>query len=114
MAQDNTRYLRTLLTAAPLVAEGISGHMGSGFVQRLEQHIQGWGFAEPQRATRFFSSHIEYDGGEDGHLQGSMQMLSAHLRCERELRRYLAAMHGLGECFVRIYTESMCETDAWT
>ena len=107
-------FRRFLLTAAPLVAEGISGHMGSGFVQRLEQLIQAWGFTEPQRATRFFSSHIEYDGGEDGHFQGSMQMLSAHLTCERELRRYLAAVHGLGECFLRIYTESMRETDAWT
>lgn len=102
-----------LLTAAPLVAEGISGHLGNGFVQRLEQVVRTWGYDEPQRATRFFSSHIEFDGGDDGHFQGSMQMLSAHLRCERELRRYLAAVHGLGECFLRIYSESMRETDAW-
>jgi hypothetical protein len=102
-----------LLTAAPLVAEGISGHLGSGFVQRLEAIVRSWGYAEPQRATRFFSSHIEYDGGEEGHFQGSMQMLSAHLTNERELRRYLAAVHGLGECFLRIYSESMRETDVW-
>ena len=102
-----------LLTAAPLVAEGISGHLGKGFVEKLENIVRSWGLSEPQRATRFFSSHIEYDGGDDGHFQGSMQMLSTHLTCERELRRYVAAVHGLGECFLRIYSESMRETDAW-
>jgi len=103
-----------LLTAAPLVAEGISGHLGRAFIDRLEQLVRSWGHAEPERATRFFSSHIEYDGGDDGHFEGSMRMLHPHLTSERLLRRYLAALHSLGQCFLRIYRESMSETDIWS
>lgn len=102
-----------MLTAAPLVAEGISGHLGRGFTDRLRSIVRSWGYAEPERATRFFCSHIEYDGGEDGHFEGSMKLLSDHLTNERALRRYLSAVHALGQCFSRIYTESMREADAW-
>ena len=103
-----------LLTAAPLVAEGISGHLGRAFVERLEQLVRSWGHAEPERSIRFFSSHIAYDSGAAGHFEGSMRMLSAHLTNERVLRRYLAALHASGQCFLRIYTESLAQTAGWS
>jgi hypothetical protein len=102
-----------LLTAAPLIAEGLSGHLDRRFVDRLNSIVASWGCTEPEKATRFFSSHIDFDGGEDGHFEGSMRLLAQHIDSERKLRRYLAAVHAQANSFLRIYDEAMVDAAVW-
>jgi hypothetical protein len=90
-----------LLLAAPLAAEGVTGHLAPGFIERLNACVASWGIKDPQKATNFLSSHIEYDGGDDGHWQGNLDMLAKHLTTEQLLRRYLTLMRVSAEGTLR-------------
>lgn len=102
-----------LLTAAPLAAEGITANLSKGFIARLEERVASWGIADPSRATRFLASHIDYDGGADGHLAGSLRLLEGHLVSERRLREYLSAFHACGESLGQCYAVAMDEAALW-
>ncbi|WP_224240517.1 hypothetical protein [Hyalangium gracile] len=90
-----------LLLAAPLAAEGVTGHLAPGFIERLNACVASWGIKDPHKATNFLSSHIEYDGGDDGHWQGNLDLLAQHLTSEQLLRRYLSLMRVSAEGTLR-------------
>jgi hypothetical protein len=90
-----------LLLAAPLAAEGVTGFLGPGFIEKLNGCVASWGIKDPGKATHFLSSHIEYDGGDDGHWQGNLTMLAEHLTTEALLRRYLCLMRVSAEGTLR-------------
>lgn len=102
-----------LLTAAPLAAEGLSAHLTQEWMARLEHLVASWGIQEPGRATRFLASHIDFDGGEDGHLEGSMRVLEKYLVDEKHLRQYLAAFQACAGSLARCYAASVEETALW-
>ncbi|MBL4685223.1 MAG: hypothetical protein JKY37_11580 [Nannocystaceae bacterium] len=81
-----------LLMAAPLAAEGISGHLDNAFLDALHESAAGWGVSDPSRVTRFYSSHMDLDGGEDGHWEDTVRMLAAHLTDETKLARFLSVL----------------------
>lgn len=81
-----------LLLAAPLAAEGISGHLDATFLDALHEVARGWGVPEPSRVTRFYSSHMDYDGGDDGHWQSTVAVLSTYLTDETKLARFLSVL----------------------
>ncbi|WP_224368519.1 hypothetical protein [Hyalangium versicolor] len=81
-----------LMLAAPLAAEGVSGHLGNLFMEKLNGCVASWGVKEPQKATHFLGSHIEFDGGDDGHWQGNLDLLAQHLKTEQEMRRFLSML----------------------
>ena len=92
-----------LLMAAPLAAEGISGHLDQRFMDALHESVARWGVPEPERVTRFYSSHIDFDGGDDGHWQGTMTMLAAHLRDETALARFMSMLRVTTDSMLRCY-----------
>ncbi|MBC8071303.1 MAG: hypothetical protein IAG13_23460 [Deltaproteobacteria bacterium] len=92
-----------LLMAAPLAAEGISGHLDQRFMDALHANVVRWGVAEPERVTRFYSSHIDYDGGDDGHWEGTMAMLATHLPDEPALARFLSMLRVTTDAMLRCY-----------
>lgn len=103
-----------LLMAAPLAAEGLTAHLDQGFIDSLNDIVRSWGFNEPTRATLFLSSHIDFDGGDDGHFESSMRALEPYVTDERSLRRFLSALHAQANSFLRIYTEGMIESALWS
>lgn len=92
-----------LLMAAPLAAEGISGHLDGAFMDALHRNVARWGVAEPERVTRFYSSHIDYDGGDDGHWETTMAMLAQHLDSETALARFVAMLRVTTDAMLRCY-----------
>jgi hypothetical protein len=92
-----------LLLAAPLAAEGISGHLDQRFMDDLHANVRRWGVPDPQRVTRFYSSHIEFDGGDDGHWESTMKTLAQYVRTETELARFLSMLRVTTDAMVRCY-----------
>jgi hypothetical protein len=103
-----------LLTAAPLAAEGLTAHLDRAFITALNDIIASWGVQNPEKATRFLASHIDFDSGYEGHFQGSMRLLAEFLTNERNLRRYVAALHAQMNSFLRIYEDGMSESLLWS
>lgn len=89
-----------LFLACPLAAEGISAHMDRAFLTALRESI---GREAPERgpsATVFFSSHIETDGGDDGHWAATMKLLGEQLPTELRLGEFLTVLELAAESFV--------------
>ncbi len=102
-----------LLTAAPLAAEGLTAHLDRTFIESLNKIVASWGVDSPEKATRFLASHIDFDSGYDGHFEGSMRLLGEHLPGERQLRRFISALHAQMNSFLRIYEDGMEESALW-
>ncbi len=102
-----------LLTAAPIAAEGLTAHLDRKFITDLNLLIADWGIDKPEKASRFLSSHIDFDAGDDGHFEGTMRMLGEHLTNERILRRFVSALHAQMASFLKIYELAMQETAIW-
>ncbi|HHO53903.1 MAG TPA: hypothetical protein ENK18_24280, partial [Deltaproteobacteria bacterium] len=79
-----------LMLAAPLAAEGIAGRLDGRFVEALHANLARWGIDEPRRATRFFTSHIEFDGGDDGHWAHTVSVLERYIQDEAQLQQFLS------------------------
>ncbi len=92
-----------LLLAAPLAAEGISGHLDAAFLDALHEVARGWGVSEPNRVTRFYSSHMDYDGGDDGHWEQTVAVLSTYLTDETKLSRFLSVLAATTVAMERCY-----------
>lgn len=92
-----------LLLAAPLAAEGISGHLDGAFMEALHSCAARWGVEDPSRITRFYSSHIDFDGGEDGHWEATVKVLATYLTDETKLARFLSVLaattHAMERCY---------------
>jgi hypothetical protein len=65
--------------------------------------VRRWGVPDPQRVTRFYSSHIEFDGGDDGHWESTMKTLAQYVRTETELARFLSMLRVTTDAMVRCY-----------
>lgn len=93
-----------LFLAAPFVAEGFAAHLDAGFVGGLRAAAKRWGVANPRQVTAFFASHIEYDGGGDGHWETGRAQLGDHLTTDADLCRFLNAARLCMRAFDRAYS----------
>jgi hypothetical protein len=103
-----------LMLAAPLAAEGVSGHLDGRVMEKLHTLVAAWGVKEPKKATHFISSHIEFDGGDDGHWQGNLAMLAHYLRNELQLRRFLALLRVSVDAVLRQYDSYVGDVELWS
>jgi hypothetical protein len=94
-----------LFLASPLAAEGIASHLTPAFLEALERTIAGWGVREPKRAMTFFSSHVNTDGGDDGHWELVMRVVRDHLRSDDDLRRFLGILRASTRALTTAYDE---------
>lgn len=89
--------------ASPLAAEGLSAHLTTEFVESLHACIESWGVRDPQRASMFFTSHIHADGGDDGHWESTMALLTSHVNNDNAVAAFLAnlraSMSALGTAY---------------
>jgi hypothetical protein len=103
-----------LMLAAPLAAEGVSGHLGQLFMEKMNALVASWGVKEPHKATHFLGSHIEFDGGDDGHWQGNLTLLSKYLRTEVQLRRFLALLRVSVDATLRQWDSYVGDVELWS
>jgi hypothetical protein len=102
------------MLAAPLAAEGVSGHLGQLFIDKMNALVASWGVKDPHKATHFLSSHVEFDGGDDGHWQGNLTLLSKYLRTESQLRRFLALLRVSVDATLRQWDSYVGDMELWS
>lgn len=98
-----------LLMACALVGEGVAAGVPREFVPSLRDLISSWGVQHPERAMSFFTSHAVVDAGEDGHWQGTANMLGRYLLDEPTQRRFLGTLRAAAETFERLYNANIDE-----
>lgn len=103
-----------LLLAAPLAAEGVSGHLGNLFMEKLNACVASWGVKEVQKATHFLGSHIEFDSGDDGHWQGNLDLLAQHLKNEQEIRRFLSMLRVCVDATLRQWDSYVADVELFS
>jgi hypothetical protein len=92
-----------LFLAPPFVAEGFSAHLDRAFMANLDRAAAGWGIANPRHVTNFIGSHIDFDGGDDGHWAGTLSVLERSLTTEKQLAEFLAVIRVCMDAFERSY-----------
>lgn len=92
--------------ACPLTAEGVSAAMGAEYIAALRGAALSWG-VNPKAATRFLSSHMHFDGGEDGHAAAVEGMILLHVVDEASLRSFLATQRAAQAAFADAFDEAL-------
>jgi hypothetical protein len=100
-----------LFLAVPFSIEGITAHMSQEFMEQLKRCIASWGIERPSAACTFLASHIEYDGGDDGHWEASRRMFQRFLRREQDLQRVLNVVHMVMNAVGRAYESYVAVPD---
>jgi hypothetical protein len=103
-----------LLMAAPLAAESVAGRLTSTYVDALHACVKGWGIHEPSKATHFYTSHIQTDGGEDGHFAATVRTLVNHLTDETALQRFLSVLGVTTDALERGYDAFIDDAAIWS
>jgi hypothetical protein len=102
-----------LFMAAPFAAEGWTARLDQRFMQGLETSVRSWGIENPRHVTSFLSSHINYDGGEDGHWEGTRKILGRYLDSDHTLQKFLNLVHLAMNAFERSYSSYVAEQRLW-
>ena len=83
------------------------------FVNALLKVIASWGVEEPKEAARFLTSHINTDGGDDGHWQHVINAIGNNVHSELDLQRFLSVMHAAMNGFERGFNANIEELKLW-
>jgi hypothetical protein len=92
-----------LLMASPVAAEGVTGHLDEPFMAALQECIRSWNVASPEKASRFFVSHMHTDGGDDGHWEMTIKFLGKCLVDESKHQFFLRSMRSAMRGTERLY-----------
>lgn len=91
LQESITGYKRdaVLMLACPFIAEGMTANIGSDFVENLFDSIRGWGIKSPESVSRFLTSHMKTDGGDDGHWIRVIMMINMFIQSENQMQEFL-------------------------
>ena len=103
-----------LFMAAPFAAEGWTARLDQRFMDGLEKSIRSWGIETPRHVTGFLASHINYDGGDDGHWEGTRKILERYITSDQMLQRFLNLVHLAMEAFENSYSSYVTEQRLWS
>lgn len=78
-----------LFLAVPYSIEGISANIKPEILSNLSECVKSWGYEKPRKACTFIGSHVNTDGGDDGHWQASLKMIRKYLKTESDLQKFL-------------------------
>jgi hypothetical protein len=92
-----------LFLAVPLSVESASAFLTAGFMEALKRCIAGWGIATPGRACTFLTSHINTDGGDDGHWEATRRMLTEACRSDDDLQHMCAISRAIMNALTLAY-----------
>jgi hypothetical protein len=95
-----------LFAACPLAAEAVTAHMDPTFLSALVDNV-GKFSTVPKKATTFFASHIQTDGGDDGHWQATVKMLSDNMDSDQKLGEFLVLLHIASSAFKLSFDSSV-------
>lgn len=78
-----------MMLACPFVAEGMTANISNRFVTDLHATIQSWGIKSPESVSRFLTSHMKTDGGDDGHWIRVIMMMDKYIHTEQQMQQFL-------------------------
>jgi hypothetical protein len=91
--------------ASPLAAEGVASHLTPDFLDALQRVVASWDVPEPRKAISFFTSHVQTDGGDDGHWETTLARVAEPFRTETDFVRFLGALRASMGGLTRAYDE---------
>lgn len=103
-----------LLLAAPITAEGVTAHLDEAFIASLTEIVSSWGVEHPERACKFFSSHMHTDGGDDGHWEMSVRFAGRCLTDETKHQFFLCSMRSAMRATTRLYDSLVTDLPPWS
>lgn len=103
-----------LMMASPLAAEAITAHLDQQFVDDLLACAKSWGIEEPKRACQFLISHMNTDGGEDGHWRMSIDILPKLIRDEARLSLFLTTNASSRRAIEGVFTDPVDDMAIWS
>jgi hypothetical protein len=103
-----------LFMACPLSAEGITAHLNQEFLDGLRACVQSFGYGEPSKATMFFSSHIQTDGGDDGHWQKTIDILGTYIRSDIEQQEFLSVLRLSMDAIEQSFNSNVAELSLYS
>lgn len=103
-----------LLMASPMAAEGVTAHLDQAFVDGLHDCMRKWNVPVPEKASKFFVSHMSADGGEDGHWEGTVNFLAKCLTDEGKHQFFLRSMRNSMSGTQRLYDSFVDDVPSWT
>lgn len=103
-----------LMLACPMAAEGIAANMPDGFIDALHKTIASWGIDKPEECARFLSSHINTDGGEDGHWLAVVNSIKKWVRNEWQLQTFLSVLTGAMNGVERGFNANVDDMKIWS
>lgn len=81
--------------ALPLTIEGITAFWQPTDMENLKDCARVWGYSDPAKATKFYSSHIQTDGkAEVGHWHQTFKLLPSYVSSEYDISK----MYQIASC----------------
>lgn len=78
-----------LMLACPFIAEGMTANIGYDFVENLFATIRSWGIKSPESVSRFLTSHMKTDGGDDGHWLRVINRIDEFVHTENQMQEFI-------------------------
>lgn len=103
-----------LLMASPMAAEGVTAHLDQPFVDNLHACMLDWGVKVPEKASKFFVSHMSTDGGPDGHWETTVNFLAKCLKNETTHQFFLRSMRNSMRGTQRLYDSFVDDVPSWS
>jgi pyrroloquinoline quinone (PQQ) biosynthesis protein C len=103
-----------LMMASPLAAEAVTAHLDEQFVDDLLHCAASWGIEEPKRACQFLISHMNTDGGEDGHWRMSIEALPKLIQSEARLAMFLTTNAASRRSIEGVFTAPVDDMAIWS
>lgn len=103
-----------LLMASPVAAEGVTAHLNQAFIDALNDGMKRWNVSTPQKASRFFISHMHTDGGDDGHWEMTIAFLEGCLITESKHQFFLRSLRSAMRGTQRLYDSFVTDLPAFT
>lgn len=73
----------------PMCIEGFTAQLSTKFLGNLEKCIKNWGYKSPKKAMSFITSHVAFDGGDDGHWEQNKNIVKKYIQNEINLQKFL-------------------------
>lgn len=103
-----------LMLACPMAAEGMAAAIKPEFVDALHRLVESWGVTPAKEATLFLTSHVIFDGGEDGHWQQVINMIQMFVNTEPDLQKFLSVYHAAKNGFEHGFNANIHEMQLWS
>ncbi len=103
-----------LLMASPVAAEGVTAHLDQAFADALHDGLRRWNVPKPEKASRFFISHMHTDGGDDGHWEMTIEFLEGCLTTESKHQFFMRSLRSSMRGTQRLYDSFVTEMPMWT